>query len=110
MKSPLIRPAFILSTLFLAGAVLLTAVFLSTPPTTSQAQATLTFSNQDNMPIDGLVRILCFDSPTAAAPFADYDAKVVNGQPNPPPPARCTHLAALHLRHEQPANKHDGLA
>ncbi len=76
----------------------------------SQAQpATVQFIDQNNVPISGEVRVLCFASATAVSPFADRIIPVTNGQPEVLPDG-CTHLAALRLRHSQPAGKRPGPA
>jgi len=76
----------------------------------SQAQpASVQFIDQNNVPISGEVRVLCFAGATAVSPFADLIIPVTNGQPEALPDG-CTHLAALRLRHSQPAGKHPGPA
>jgi hypothetical protein len=76
----------------------------------SQAQpVTLQFKDQNLDPISGEVRVLCFASETAVSPFADLIIPVTIGQPDALPDG-CTHLAALRLRHSQPAGKRPGPA
>ncbi len=97
-------------TMTLIWAILPAVVFLFTVTAAGQAKpAAISFQDQAGVPITGNVRILCFTGPTAVAPFADRIIPVTNGQPDGLP-ANCTHLAALRLRHSQPAGKHDGLA
>ena len=80
-------------------------LFMAAP---GQAEpAAVSFRDDDNVPITGVVRVLCFDSLTAVSPFADLNVQVNAGTPEPPLPAQCTHLAALRLRHTQPAGKHE---
>jgi hypothetical protein len=91
------------STLF--GLIGLVLLFLAAPG--EAKPAAVGFKDQDGMAITGEVRILCFDGLTAVSPFADLNIQVDAGNPIDPLPARCTHLAALRLRHTQPAGKHD---
>lgn len=67
----------------------------------------VTFRDQDNVPITGTIRVLCFESLTAVSPFADFNIEVNTGTPVTPLPTPCSHLAALRLRHTQPAGKHE---
>lgn len=77
----------------------------------SQAQPfDLQFKDQDGHLITGEVRVLCFTSAEVVAPFADLIIRVIDGAPENPLPAACSHLAALRLRHSQPAGKRPGFA
>lgn len=93
-----------------ATLLLLLIVALFRAPTGSQAQpGAVQFKDQNNNPISGEARVLCFAGATAVSPFADLLIHVTNGQPEPLPDG-CTHLAALRLRHSQPAGKRPGPA
>lgn len=86
-------------------------LFMSAVPGRADPAA-VTFKDQAGVPVNGTVRVLCFAGLTAAAPFADRNLQVTDGTPDAstPLPAGCTHLAALRLRHTQPAGKHSGSA
>jgi hypothetical protein len=84
-------------------------LFMAAAPGLTQPTA-FAFKDQDGVPVTGTVRVLCFDGVTAVSPFADLNIQVTAGTPDAPLPERCTHLAALRLRHTQPAGKHDAPA
>ncbi|MFO7678732.1 MAG: hypothetical protein R6X34_01655 [Chloroflexota bacterium] len=103
MKS--IRSLSIILAMILFGITGLILLFLASP---GQAETSaFTFKDQDGVPVTGTVRVLCFAGETAVSPFADLNIQVISGAPVEPLPERCTHLAALRLRHTQPAGKHD---
>jgi hypothetical protein len=102
-------PPIFLTVTFICLSLLLAITRLGVAPESQAQPLTVTFIDQNGNPISGDVRVLCFDSATAVSPFADRTIAVSNGQPEALPDG-CTHLAALRLRHSQPAGKHDGLA
>ncbi|MFO7539040.1 MAG: hypothetical protein R6X32_13430 [Chloroflexota bacterium] len=102
-------PPIFLTVTFICLSLLLAITRLGVVPESQAQPLTVTFIDQNGNPISGDVRVLCFDSATAVSPFADRTVAVSNGQPEALPDG-CTHLAALRLRHSQPAGKHDGLA
>lgn len=106
--NPIIRWRLLVTTFTVSFLGLLGFIFLFTAAPRSQAQpSAVTFKNQDGVPITGEVRVLCFATADAAAPLADRLVPVVAGAPTMPLPANCSYLAALRLRHTQPAGKYD---
>lgn len=89
----------------------LLAILLLAPAPGGRAEpASLQFKDQEDSLISGPVRVLCFSSLTAVSPFADLNIPLLDGQPVTPLPANCNYLAALRLRHSQPAGKRAGPA
>lgn len=111
--SPNLHLRLLVTSLTFSFALLLGLAFLfaAAPPSQAQPPA-FSFKDQDGVPVDGEVRVLCFAGYGATAPFADLNIQVVGGVPDEatPLPQNCRHLAALRLRHTQPAGKHEGAA
>ncbi len=108
-----IRLRILLASLTLAFLLVLGLVFMFTTAPASQAQPPpFRFRDQDGLPLNGAVRVLCFAGYEAPAPFADLAVQVVAGVPEAatPLPEDCSHLAALRLRYTQPAGKREGAA
>ena len=106
--NPINRWRILITTFTLSFLGLIGFVFLFTAAPKSQAQpAAVSFKDQDNVPVTGEVRLLCFASVDAAVPLADVIVPVVAGSPTTSLPANCNFLAALRLRHTQPSGKHD---
>ncbi|MBK8990114.1 MAG: hypothetical protein IPM39_29305 [Chloroflexi bacterium] len=85
------------------------ALFAAAPGSQARPYA-VQFKDQDGGLITDQVRVLCFSGAAAVSPFADLVIAVTAGLPDDPLPAACSHLAALRLRHSQPAGKRAGFA
>ena len=108
--NPTIRWRILIGSLMLSIFVSFGLIFSFTAAPNSLAKpSAFSFKDQDGVPINGEVRVLCFANSAAAAPFADLKIQVVDGVPDATTllPAECSHLAALRLRHTQPSGKHD---
>ncbi len=105
--NPTIRWRLLITTFMVSFLSLLGFVFLFTAAPKSQAlPAAISFKDQDNVPVNGTVRLLCFAA-ADATPFADFNVPVVDGTPATPLPSGCSYLAALRLGHTQPSGKHE---
>ena len=105
--NPTNRWRILLTTLILSFLGLAGFIFLfSTAPRSAAQPTAFSFADQNNVPINGQVRVLCFRSEADANPFADVIVQVAGGVPAAPLPADCLYLAALRLRHTQPSAKH----
>lgn len=76
-------------------------------PASEAGPSAVLFVDQNNVPISGEMRLLCFATTAATVPTADLMKTAIDGTLTTPLPTDCSYLAALWLRHSQPSGKHD---